>query len=438
MKGMLYMKKIVYLIAAAMLLTGCSDAPSAPTEESSEQLSQPETKADESTDNSENEQHEQVTLKMGIFYEEDDFSSFISQQNGSESYVKIEPIYYTQYDVYDKAADKQRSTGLDQLNIDIVSGNAPDMAVFMNTPQYIANKSVFTDLYPLMDDDLSRDDFMPNVLEACEINGKLFSLPTSYKIWTMICHDRFSPVKNQTFDDMLDTFANAPEGTEFMAMTDRSEFLVSILQNSDFAASSDDGVFSVNRDNIQRLMEFCETLPDVLEYDENYDYRAAMNNAVYNSFAASSFGDFKQTYDMLDESVTFTGYPTESGNGTVIDPVHTVAVFESCENKEAAWELMKCMYNSTNIIKGINSGFPVISDTFYKWANSAESSLGEEKCAQAVETVTSARSLGSGIDSALFRIITEESERYFAGEYTAEQAADYIKNRTDIYVSEKS
>ncbi len=438
MKGIFYMKKIVYLIAAAMLLTGCSDAPSAPAEESSEQFSLPETEADEHTDSPENEQHEQVTLKMGIFYEENDFSSFISQQNGSESYVKIEPIYYTQYDVYDKAADKQKSTGLDQLNLDLVSGNAPDMAVFMNTPQYIANKSVFADLYTLMDDDLSRDDFMPNVLEACEINGKLCSLPTSYTIWTMICHDRFSSVKDQTFDDMLAVMENAPEGTEFMAMTNRLDFFYNVLNFSDFAASSNDGVFSVNRDNIQRLMEFCERLPDILEYDENYDYRAAMNNAAYNSFAASSFGDFKQVYDMLDESVTFTGYPTESGNGTVIDPVHTVAVFESCENKEAAWDLIKCMYNSTNIIKGINSGFPVISDTFYKWADSAENSLGEEKCAQAVETVTSAKSLGSGIDHALFRIITEEAERYFAGEYTAEQAADFIKNRTDIFVSERS
>lgn len=392
----------------------------------------------ESTDE-ESEAHEIVTLKMGVFYEEDGFSSFMAQQNGSDSYVKIEPVYYTQYDVYDKNADKQVSTGLDQLNMDIISGNAPDMAVFMNTPQYLVSKGAFADLYTIMDEKLSRDDLMPNVLEACEVNGKLYSLPTSYNIRSMASKNSFSPVKNQSFDDMLNTLENAPEETAFLPAVQRLEVLTSFLSYSDFAADCKNGVCSVNRDNVRRLLEFCGTFPERFEYTDDFNYEAAMNESVYNEFAAAGFGDFKQFFNTINEPVTFTGYPSENGCGTVIVPVHTVAVLESCENKEAAWELIKCMYNSTNITNGINSGFPVVRDTFDKWAQSAKSSMGEENAAQAVDTVNSARSLGGGgIDNAIHRIIREESDAYFAGQYTAEQAADFIKNRTDIYVSEKS
>lgn len=376
------------------------------------------------------QEHEQITLKMGIFNEEDDFSAFLAQQNGSDSYVKIEPVYYTQYDVYDKSADKQKSTGLDQLNIDIISGNEPDMAVFMDTPQYLSSKGTFADLYTLMDDELSRDDFLPNVLEAFETDGKLYSLPTSFCIRTMMCKDKFSPVKNQTFDDMLRTYENAPEGIRFTSDAFQSQTMTDILQGSDFAGNGKDGI---DRDNMLRLLEFCETLP--AQYDDEY-YDVGDDKALFSEFAAYQFADFSYIYERFGEPVTVTGYPTESGKGTMIDPIHTVVVFESCSDKESAWELMKCMYSSTNILNGRNAGFPVRSDIFYKRANADKNMLGENY-EQALEAVTSARSIGSGMSHELFGIIYEEASGYFAGEYTAEQAADHIKNRTDIYISEK-
>lgn len=376
------------------------------------------------------QEHEQVTLKMGIFYEEDDFSAFLARQNGSDSYVKIEPVYYTRYDVYDKSAGKQVSTGLDQLNIDIISGNAPDMAVFMDTPQYLSSKGTFADLYTLMDDELSRDDFLPNILEAFEEDGKLYSLPTSFCIRTMMCKDKFSPVKNQTFDDMLRTYENAPAGIKFTPDAQQSQTLTDILYGSDFAGN---GKIGIDRENMLRLLEFCGTLP--AEYSEEY-YDVGDDKALFSEFSAYQLADFSYMYEKFGEPVTVTGYPTENGNGTMIDPIHTVVVFDSCSDKESAWELMKCMYGSTNILNGRNAGFPVKSDAFYKRAELSKNILGENYD-RALETVTSAVHIGSGMSHELYGIIHEEASGYFAGEYTAEQAADYIKNRTDIYISEK-
>ncbi len=390
------------------------------------------------TESEEEEPHETITLKMGVFYEEDGFSSFLSQQNGSDSYVKIEPVYYTQYDVYDKENDKQVSTGLDQLNLDIISGNAPDMAVFMDMPQYLPAKGVFADLYTIMDDELNREDFLPNVLKACEFDGKLYSLPSSFSVNSFVCKERFSTAESMNFEEMTAIYENAPHGTPFTPGCFGREVFNDMLCNSDYAASFKNGVYTMNNDNLKRLLEFCGTLPSLSDLDLDYDYAAERERSVFNSFQAYKFGDFAQYLNEFDEPVTFTGYPSENGGGTLINPINTVTVLESCADKEAAWEFIKRMYDSPSIVNGINSGFPPVSKTFEGWAQTAKLNMDEEICTRAVKVVESADTLGSCLGHDLISIINEEADRYFNGECTAEEAAEMIKNRTDIYVSEKS
>ncbi len=96
------------------------------------------------------------------------------------------------------------------------------------------------------------------------------------------------------------------------------------------------------------------------------------------------------------------------------------------------------MYDSPSIVNGINSGFPPVSKTFEGWAQTAKLNMDEEICTRAVKVVESADTLGSCLGHDLISIINEEADRYFNGECTAEEAAEMIKNRTDIYVSEKS
>lgn len=389
------------------------------------------------TEAEEDEIHEEVTLKMGVFYEEMDFSSFLSQLNGSDSYVKIEPVYYTQFDVYDKDADKQISTGLDQLNIDLISGNAPDMAVFMDMPQYLPSKGVFTDLYDIMDDELDRDDFLPNVLEACEYNGKLYSLPSSFSINSLVCKEKYSTAASMNFDEMLEIYGSAPEGTPFVYDSVDSWVFLDMISFSDFAASFRNGNYIIDTDNMKRIMEFCGSFGSDNVVDDTEPYESKINRVLFNSFQAYKFTDFSQYIKNYDEPVNFIGYPSENG-GTLINPINTVAVLDSCKDKEAAWEVIKCMYGNTSITNGMNAGFPPISKTFYSWADNAKLNMDEEICDQAVKVVESANSFGSSLDHALMSIISEEVARYFHGECTADEAVEMIKNRTDIYVSERS
>lgn len=378
-----------------------------------------------------------VTLKLGVLYQTEDFSNHVASFNRSGKNITIEPVYYNEYDVYDKEKDEQVSTGTDQLAMDLITGDGPDLAVFMNTPLDLKGKGAFADMYDLMDDELNRDMFMPNVLKACEYEGKLYSLPTSFSVRSMAVKTKFSSVEDQTFEDMLATVENAPDGIAVQNCASKTNILTDYLTFSDFALSCENGKYSVNIGNMEKLLEFCNRFP---EEDNGEWYDAGRDEVLFSDFGAEGFSDFRAYYDMFAEPVTFAGYPSENAEGNVIFMTCNVSVMEKCSDKDAAWEFVKSMYtgNNSSLAMGVNMAFPILNEDFQQLVKMAESNgnFTKEELEQAVGVIKSAVRPTSGLPHDLYHIITEEAQSYFAGECTAEEAASYIKNRTDIYISE--
>lgn len=378
-----------------------------------------------------------VTLKLGVMYQNEDFMNHVADFNRSGKNITIEPIYYTDYDIYDKEKDEQVSTGTEQLSIDLITGDGPDIAVFMNTPLDLKGKDAFTDMYGLMDDELSRDMILPNILEACEYDEKLYSLPTCFTVRSMIIKEKFSLNENQTFEEMLDTIGNAPAEMNVINNGSKTEIFISLLSYSDFAVSCKDGKYSVNAGNMEKLLEFCNTFPD---YPEDIPYDMSRDEVLFCEFAAAGFGDFRTYYDIASEPVTFAGYPSLNGEGSTVVMNCNVAVMEKCSNKKEAWEFVKSIYigENSSITNGRNMEFPILTKDIKKLAEIAENNgnFTRDELNQAIGVIKGAKRASNGLPNDLFRIISEEAQPCFAGECTAEDAAYYIKNRTDIYISE--
>lgn len=385
----------------------------------------------------ENAPQEPVALKLGVLYQTDDFSNHVAMFNRSGKNITIEPVYYNEYDVYDKEKGEQVTTGMDQLAMDLITGDGPDLAVFMNTPYDLKGKGAFADMYDIMDDELSRDMFMPNVLEACEYDGKLYSLPTSFSVRSMTVKTKFSGVKDQTFEDMLAAIENAPDGIVIQNSASKTSMLTDYLTFSNYAISCEDGKYSVNTGNMEKLLEFCNRFPEA-EDGEWYD--VGRDEALFSDFAAAGFSDFRRHYDMFAEPVTFAGYPSENAEGNVIFMTCNVSVMEKCSDKDAAWEFIKSMYvgNNSSLAMGVNMEFPILNEDFQQLVKMAESNgnFTKEELAQAVGVIKSAVRPTNGLPHDLYCIVLEEAQPYFSGECTVEEAALYIKNRTDIYISE--
>ncbi|MDE6133361.1 MAG: extracellular solute-binding protein, partial [Oscillospiraceae bacterium] len=117
-----------------------------------------------------------------------------------------------------------------KLNSDITSGNIPDILITDNSVPFesYAAKGIFTDLYEFIDKDdtINREDFLPNLMTAMEIDGKLYRFTDSFKISTAIGKTSiFGKETGIDFNRINEIMQTRPEGTEIFAGTTKENIL---------------------------------------------------------------------------------------------------------------------------------------------------------------------------------------------------------------------
>lgn len=122
-----------------------------------------------------------------------------------------------------------------------------------------------------------------------------------------------------------------------------------------------------------------------------------------------------------------------------------------CIKKEGSWAFVKSLFSEeyqSNVM-----GFPVIRQYFEAMLEEAMSEtvnmrvtvLGadirlepmSEEEARILRNLVYSAELTENYDTTIYNIIMEETEAYFAGQKTAEEVAEIIQTRVQIYVDEK-
>ena len=106
---------------------------------------------------------------------------------------------------------------------------------------------------------------MENILKACELNGKLYSIITSYYFQTLVAKSDFVGTKpGWTIREMLDAIAKMPEGmVAFSYDFDRSslqDMLLSACMGS--FVNYETGETSFNSQDFIDLIEFLKSCPE--------------------------------------------------------------------------------------------------------------------------------------------------------------------------------
>lgn len=133
----------------------------------------------------------------------DIYNDSIKKFNSENEEYKIELIDYS-------SDDKDYNQPLNALELDILSGNAPDIVRFI--PDIPG--TYFVDLYPLIDNDpdLSRSDFVEGFLEGMESKGKLRRIDSTFSINTLCIKDKFAGgLKEWNFEQLDSICQNLPD-----------------------------------------------------------------------------------------------------------------------------------------------------------------------------------------------------------------------------------
>ncbi len=393
----------------------------------------------------------------------------VEYNRASDQYrIVVKEYYgYTSYEDYE--------AGITKLNNDIITGQMPDMLLTNQLPMdnYIA-KGWIADINKLIqeDEELSQVEFLQNVFDAFSNDGKLYYVVPGFSVNTVI--GKASLVGNReswTMADMQQVLSSMGEGTSAIGNVTQGEFMNMVMRycGNDFVDVST-GKCSFNTSNFIEMMEFAKTLPKEINqedwdnYYDNYESQYRENRTLLSQVYIYSIANMNsQINGYFGEPVSFVGFPTESGKGSYIEPdYNTFALSARSKNLDGAWDFVR--YYLTDEYQKETGGMPVnkalflekaqealqrpyyidydtkekveYDDTF--WMNGEEIKLdpmSQEQIDQVTDFIQSVDRRGYN-NPDILNIINEEVEAFYSGQKSAQDVADVIQRRAQLFVDE--
>lgn len=406
----------------------------------------------------------------------------------SEEY-RIKYVDYSQYNT-----DEDYTLGQTRLGDDILAGNVPDVLIAdqqFSVSKYVS-KGLFADLYTFIDKDesMKREDFLENILAGCEIDGKLYEIPTNFYIQGLIGpKETVDTFRDLTIREFVDKLSTLPEGVTFFRDGDVTrETLLQLLFLTNYQNFIDrkTGKCSINNDECRALLEFAKMMPEKSLWDRDGFDSSTFDWDVYNNMFRDgkalaqqvSIGDFSGIQDYSysygqDTELDFIGFPAPDRAGMSFTTANLkFLVSAKGAFPDASWEFVK-IFLADDYQTNQSWGFPVkkaaldakkqamLDQIKEREENPDENGDGtiiggaqatvtsdvyyddvyyrREVTAADVETVYGYACTAKKqfvYDTSLFDIINEEASAYFAGTKTLDEILPLMESRITIFLSE--
>lgn len=414
------------------------------------------------------------TLVIGGTYFDNNLRTRAIAFNKSSDSYRLVIKDYSQYNSYD-----DYTAAYTQINNDIISGNMPDILVVDNYNMSLENyvsKGLLADVGELFakDEELSKNEYLQNVFDACKINDKLYEVVPSFYISTYIGKTSLVGGKeNWTMADAQEVLKQLPEGASLFGETTRDSFMRTVLEmcGSDFIDVST-GKCAFDSDEFIAYAEYAKSLPAEYaknDYDDNwyklYQSQYRENRTLLMNCYMNSLSDMVSTINgSFGEDVSYVGFPGGDGQGSVIYTGTTYALSAKSAHLDAAWDFVR--YYLTDEYQSTLNGkwsLPVsrkymeeaaeattrkpVYDTYdgkqeegnYTfWINNEEiilDPLTTEQKDRLLDFVSSVSKRAYSNDE-VFNIISEEMGAFYQGQKSAKECASVIQSRVQIYVNE--
>lgn len=448
---------------------------SAVSTETSETSSAADAEADEA------EEKDCITIKVGVVT--DEYAPYAEYFNNNSNTCHVELVNYaeglTEKDSY-YTTSNGKTTPEVNMEREIIAGNSPDMFILPHCQliSELADSGAFADMYGFIDNDsvLDRDSFMPNVLAALETDGSLYMLSDYFSVDTLIAKKSAVSVSDWTFDDIKALHSSLPQGTDLFQDAFAKSDVFDLLSQGCIFSEIDKAAKSCSFDSQSYIdfLEFCGSFPDenldtrnmddeqIMEYYNRRMTAISRDEALVTQTGFASVHDFRLwRYCLAGGELSFPGYPTNDGHGTMICFGNYFAVSSSSDKKDTAWEFIKGLldtelYNETHgFEQGTerSNGLPVYEAEFdecvksgmqeaFKWRLDENNvfdvpPLSQEDADAFTDMVKKAVAIEDRNISDVYSICREEAEAYFAGERSAADAAALTQSRIQLMFDEK-
>ena len=416
---------------------------------------------------------DKAVIVLGGNYIGSDLKQRAIEYNRNSDAYRIVVRDYQSYNSYD-----DYNASITKLNNDIITGDMPDILVASGLPveNYIS-KGLIADVSKLIkqDDELSQVEFLQNVFDAYSVKGKLYYVVPNFNISTIVAKSSLVGDRTGwTMEDMQSVLAEMGEGAQPFTEVTREGFMNMAMSycGNEFVDVST-GKCSFNSDNFIAMMEFAKTLPEEINWNwdegygesywENYDSQWRDNRTLMLQLYIGSFTNLNyQLNGYMGEPVSYVGFPMEDGRGSYINAWDSYVLSSKSANLDGAWDFVR-YYLTDEYQESLTYGLPVNKRVFmeksleamkkrtytdedgnveeyddYFWMNGESivlSPLSQEQVDQLVEFILSVDKAYYSNESVL-NIINEEMGAFYAGQKSAQDVANIIQSRAQIYVDE--
>ena len=345
-------------------------------------------------------------------------------------FSSLYPEYQVEFIDYEAQYGEQADQ---QLLMDLLYGDCPDLLFVNGLPfaQY-ARQGLLEDLYAWIDADeaLSRADFTQNLLHALETDGALYRLPQTYMLATAAGlpeivggHEAWSMA------DFLDTVQVHPEIGSVFAQDDGASMLqLLLLYAPDAFVDYDAAKACFDSPDFLRLLELAkrQTQPEA----ESPREALLTGQTLLEQLLISRVQYFEEEYADGLNQLAFPGFPGAGRASFYLTLPMAIPV--NAQEKEGAWAFLKLLITEPLYAARSRGGWLPVQSDFEKKTDAmtdpAAQGFLRELQAEAVSALE--------YDAAIYGILSDELPYYFADEQTAEQIAERIQRRVQLYLEE--
>lgn len=358
----------------------------------------------------------------------------------------------------------------DALMLDLSIGKGPDLCDLdlLKDVESLYSAGCFADLSPYLEGggQLGREDFFPQVLDACTWEGKLMSIPDSFVLRTIAGRaDIVGETNGWNMEDLKAVIESHPDA-EMVFDNVPGDYLFEACIRNGLEEFVDFQGKKANLDSAEYIefLNFINTLPD--GYAEDYEeeetgVRLQDGRALLSLQTIYNFSDLELLDFYFKAPYTCVGYPaSDRSPDCIIFCNGTYAISAASSEKDSAWEFMEWFHSQEPKLENrrFMAAIPARKDAFEQAlkevtgaAGGMENSLGgifkngivvdfrwvkQEEVDLFYSLLECARpELNS--EQTILEIMEEEAAYLFDGSKTAEEVAGITQNRVQLYLDER-
>ena len=365
------------------------------------------------------------------------------------------------YADYDQNGDR----GIGQFNLDIASGNIPDVIItsggFTDLDLY-REKGLIENLDKYIENDsiIKEEEYLQSVFELNSYNGNLYYITPQINIKSIVSKESKNNPENLDYEEMYDLLVNKYSVYDNNIFGDEDSCVLLNYFLSVHKELQNAGKLNVDNNDFRAMLKIAKEYGHRDNAYYKLDKKAddfKSDKQIFLLYSFSGF-DYYNYYEkcILDDKISFNGVSADKNDNIAVECGNSLCITSACPNKEEAWGFIRTfiMDDYQNYIADqVHFGFPVKYSALKRSLNNSQNPefvpknmyVGERKIPTTYISNETAENiiarienckLKCKIDARIMAIIDEEAMFYFEDEKNIDQTIEAINTKINLYINE--